>query len=276
VTRGVERFLLNPGRLPVMSSVGLVVPAYRPDVDRLASYLDSLRETVDPASLRVELDAPDDAVSSAIAAVPPDVTVSTVPYRRGKGAAVTDGFEALDTDVLGFADADGATPAASVGAVVTAARDGTADLAVGSRRHPGATVESHQTPGRRYLGDGFAWLARRLLAVDLYDYQCGAKAITAAGWRRVRQHLYEPGFAWDVELVAIAGALDLAVTELPVRWDDRPGSTVSPVRDSLRLGRALLAARHRAKRLRDSAVHTAIAARRERAPALVDQDAPDR
>jgi glycosyltransferase involved in cell wall biosynthesis len=259
-----------------MSSVGLVVPAYRPDVDQLVPYLRALQETLDPAALRVELDAPGDAVERTMDAVPPGVTVSTVPYRRGKGAAVTDGFEALGTDVLAFADADGATPADSVAAVVAAARDGTADLAVGSRRHPGATVESHQTLARRYLGDGFAWLARRLLTVGLYDYQCGAKAVTVTGWDRVRQHLYEPGFAWDVELVAIAGALDLEVAEIPVHWNDRPGSTVSPVRDSLRLGRALLAARHRAQRLRDSAVHTAIAARREGSPSLVEQDSPDR
>ena len=259
-----------------MSSVGLVVPAYRPDVDQLVSYLGALQTDTDPAALRVELDAPAETVESAMEAVPRGVVVSTVPYRRGKGAAITDGFEALDTDVLAFADADGATPAASVADVVAAARDGTADLAVGSRRHPGATVESHQTFARRYLGDGFAWLARRLLTVALYDYQCGAKAITAEGWSRVRQHLYEPGFAWDVELVAIAGALDCEVTEIPVRWDDRPGSTVSPVRDSLRLGRALLAARHRAKRLRNSSVHSAIAARRENSPALVEQDSPDR
>jgi len=259
-----------------MSSAGLVVPAYRPDVDRLVSYLADLEEAVDPAALRVELDAPGDTVEVAMGAVPPGVTVSTVPYRRGKGAAVTDGFEALETDVLAFADADGATPAASVAEVVATARDGTADLAVGSRRHPSATVESHQTLARRYLGDAFAWLARRLLAVGLYDYQCGAKALTAPGWCRVREHLYEPGFAWDVELVAIAGALGLAVAEIPVRWNDRPGSTVSPVRDSLRLGSALLAARHRAERLRNSSVHTAIAARREESPALVDQDAPER
>jgi hypothetical protein len=158
-----------------------------------------------------------------------------------------------------------------VAEVIAAARAGPADLAVGSRRHPGATVEGHQTLARRYLGDGFAWLARRLLTVDLYDYQCGAKAITAGGWGRVRDHLYAPGFAWDVELVAIAGAQELAVAEIPVRWNDQPGSTVSPVRDSLRLGRALFAARHRARRLQDSRVHSAIAARREEPSALVDE-----
>ncbi len=147
-----------------------------------------------------------------------------------------------------------------------------ADLAVGSRRHPDATVTSHQTFARRFLGDGFAWLAGRLLAVDLYDYQCGAKAVSANTWERVRRHIYEPGFAWDVELVAIAGALEQTVVEVPIEWEDRPGSTVSPVRTSVALMRALLAARHRAKRLSDSRLHTAIAARREQPTALVDQE----
>jgi hypothetical protein len=252
------------------ASVGVVVPAYRPDVDRLAPYVQEVREALSPATVRIELDAPREGVPEALGGLP--VEVGTVPYRRGKGAAVTAGFEALEADVLAFADADGATPAASLVDVVAPVREGRVDLAAGSRRHPDATVATHQTLARRHMGDAFAWFARRLLDVSLYDYQCGAKAITAEGWEGVRQHLYEPGFAWDVELVAIAGALDLRVTEVPVEWHDRPGSTVSPVRDSVRLGRALLTARHRAKRIRDNRLHTVIAQRREESPALVDRE----
>jgi glycosyltransferase involved in cell wall biosynthesis len=250
-------------------AVGLVVPAYRPDVDRLSTYVRALHDAISPEAVRIELDAPREETLEALAGV--DADVHAVPYRRGKGAAITAGFEALSTDVLAFADADGATPASSLAAVVDPVRGGAATLAVGSRRHPDATVTSHQTLARRYLGDGFAWLARRLLTVDLYDYQCGAKAIDADAWAEIRQHIYEPGFAWDVELVAIAGALDHRVREVPVEWHDRPGSTVSPVRDSFRLARALVRARHRAKRISDSRLHTAIAARRDDSPALVDR-----
>ncbi|MFC7131910.1 MULTISPECIES: glycosyltransferase [Salinibaculum] len=251
-------------------AVGLVVPAYRPDVDRLSAYVRALHDALDLSTLRIELDAPREGVPEALADL--EAEVNAVPYRRGKGAAVTAGFEALSTDVLAFADADGATPATSIAEVVQPVRDGQVGLSVGSRRHPEATVASHQTLARRYLGDGFAWLARRLLSVPLYDYQCGAKAIDADAWAKVRQHIYEPGFAWDVELVAIAGAMGYRVREVPVEWHDRPGSTVSPVRDSLRLGRALLTARHRAKRLSDSRLHAAIAARRDDSPALVDRE----
>jgi glycosyltransferase involved in cell wall biosynthesis len=251
-------------------SVGIVVPAFQPDVDRLRSYVTALDERLAPAVIRIEIDDPAPAVAERLADLP--AVVNAVPYRRGKGAAITAGFEALETDVLSFADADGSTDPASFAHVVDRVRAGDADLAVGSRRHPDATVHSHQTFARRFLGDGFAWIAGRLLDVALYDYQCGAKAITADGWSRVRDHLYDAGFAWDVELVAIAGAVGLSVAEVPIEWEDRPGSTVSPVRTSLNMATALLRARHRAKRLSDSRLHTAIAARREEGPALVEND----
>lgn len=252
------------------TTVGVVVPAYRPDISELRRYVSAIDETLDPETVVVELDSPEAGVTAQLSDLP--AAVETVPYRRGKGAAVTAGFEYLATDVLVFADADGSTPTDSLATVADRVSSGTADLAVGSRRHPDSEVASHQTFARRFLGDGFAWLAGTLLTVSLYDYQCGAKAITADGWERVRSHLYEPGFAWDVELVAIAGALDLRVDEVPIRWEDRPGSTVSPVRDSLALFRALLSSRHRAKQLSDDRLHTAIAARREQPTALVERD----
>lgn len=248
-------------------SLGVVVPAYRPDVDRLHEYVLALHEGLNPATVRVELDAPDEAVVQALADLPADVHV--VPYRRGKGAAVTAGFEALETDAYCFLDADGSTPPASARKVVAALSS--ADVAVGSRRHPDARVVSHQTVARRFLGDAFAWSARRLLDAALYDFQCGAKAITADAWTGVRGHLYEAGFAWDVELVAMAAALDYRIAEVPIEWEDQPGSTVAPVGTAFSLGRALLAARHRAKRLQNSRLHGAIAARRDEGPALVDR-----
>ncbi|MBX0285661.1 glycosyltransferase [Haloarcula salinisoli] len=252
------------------TTVGVVIPAFRPDIAELRRYVTAIEETLAPETVVIELDSPSDGVAAELDDLP--AVVETVPYRRGKGAAITAGFEYLETDVLVFADADGSTPADSLSAVVDPVTDGEADLSVGSRRHPESEVGSHQTFARRFLGDGFAWLAGTLLTVSLYDYQCGAKAITAAGWGQVRSHLYEPGFAWDVELAAIAGALDLRVAEVPIHWEDRPGSTVSPVRDSLALFRALLSARHRAKQLSDDRLHTAIAARREQPTALVERD----
>lgn len=222
-------------------SIGVVVPAYDPNVGRLRTYLGALEATVAPDALRVELDAPAPETLARLADAPG--TVNAVDRRRGKGAAIGDGFDALETDLLAFADADGSTPAASLGAVVRGLEG--ADLSVGSRRHPAATVSSHQGVLRRALGDGFAWLARRALPTELHDYQCGAKAIRADAWERLWGHVTEAGFAWDVEVVGLAGALDQRVVEVPVAWVDRPGSTVAPLPTAVDLGRTLVEVRRR-------------------------------
>ena len=249
--------------------LGIVVPAYEPDVGRLERYLHAFHDRLAPATVRIELDAPDDATLDAVRALPAEV--NAVPTRRGKGAAVTAGFEALDTDRLCFLDADGSTPPDAAAAVVDALDN--AELAVGSRRHPDARVVGHQTVARRLLGDGFAWVARRLLDAQLYDYQCGAKALTAETWTAVRDHLYEPGFAWDVELVAMAAALGFRLREVPIEWEDAPGSTVDPIGTALDMTRALFVVRHRAKRLNDSRLHGALAAGSE-SVALVERGEP--
>lgn len=252
------------------ATLGLVIPAFRPDVEQLSEYIENLVAECDPTEIRIELDSPDDDVVAALADLP--ATVASVPYRRGKGAAITAGFEALETDILGFVDADGATPASEFAHVLAALTKGKADLAVASRRHPEARVATHQTFARRFLGDSFAWLGRRFLPVDLYDYQCGAKVLTADTWEEIRDHLYEPGFAWDIELISMTSAVGGRVKEVPVEWYDKPGSTVSPVRDSVRLARTLVAVRHRAKQLRDSRIHSVIADRRETPEALVERN----
>jgi hypothetical protein len=249
-----------------VTAVGIVVPAYRPDTDLLSDYVADLRDRIDaPLRIRIEVDDPDPGVLDSLRSVP--ATVDAVDERRGKGAAITAGFEALvdEVDVLAFADADGSTPAHSVADVVAPVVDGEVALAVGSRRHPEADVRSHQTFARRRMGDGFAWIARRLLDAELYDYQCGAKAVSTDTWRAVREHIYEPGFAWDIELVAVTAATGGSVREVPVTWVDRPNSTVSPLSTAGELARALVFARHRAKRIAGSRLHRALADGEERA-----------
>lgn len=255
---------------PLMTgSLGVVVPAFRPDVERLGAYVRALEERIAPEVIRIEFDDPEPGAVDALEGLP--ATVNAVGRRRGKGAAITAGFEALGTDVLAFVDADGATPCDSVVSVVDPVRTGAVDVAVGSRRHPDAEVRAHQGVVRRLLGDGFAWLARRTLDAKLYDYQCGAKALTATVWDAVRERIYEPGFAWDIELLALAAANGFTIREVPVDWTDIPGSTVDPIRDTLRMFRGLALARHRGKLVTGSRFHRWLARCLPGGPSIVER-----
>jgi hypothetical protein len=256
--------------------LGIVLPAYRPDVEGLRSYVAALNERLAPEAILIELDAPRPGVPEALEGCP--ATVAVAERRRGKGRAIAAGFDRLldgdasdrsvsstgaacsddasrndpatgsPIDTLAFLDADASTPPESAAAVVAPVLAEACDLAVGSRRHPDAGVRRHQTLGRRRLGDGFAWLARRLVEPSLYDYQCGAKAFSAAVWRDVRENLHEPGFAWDLDCLVRAAALGYEIEEVPITWQDRSRSTVPPAQTALALARALYRARRRTRR----------------------------
>lgn len=254
------------------SDLGIVIPVFQPDIEQLAAYVHALDDQLTPETIHIELDAPQSGIPEALSKLP--ASINTVKHRRGKGAAITAGFETLNTDLLAFVDADGSTLIDAFANVVAPVQEGQADLAIGSRRHPEAEVIIHQTFVRQHFGNVFARLARQLLSPSLYDYQCGAKVISANAWSDIRGHLYESGFAWDIELIAIAVALNKRIIEVPIEWVDHPSSTVSPIRDSLKMFRGLLMARHRAELVRGNWLHQLLDRPRRRV-ALIDQISGD-
>ena len=63
----------------MMDSVGVVIPAYRPNATLLADYVESLHERLSPAAIRIELDGSASSVNDALvdqqAMVQPSPTV---------------------------------------------------------------------------------------------------------------------------------------------------------------------------------------------------------
>ena len=159
--------------------------------------------------------------------------------RPGKGAAVRRGILAGRAPLVGFFDADLATPLDTLPAAIAALRGGAA-AAIASRHVPGASFVETQPLTRRLGGHVFRTLSGALVA-GVADTQCGFKffqrpAVTAA---LVRTRT--TGFAFDVELLHRIQADGGEVVELPVAWTDRAGSTFHPVRDGIASYRAVLA-----------------------------------
>lgn len=249
-------------------SIGIVIPAFQPDLEQLRQYIQTLATEVAPEAIHVELDAPVVAYEEPLAAT--CATVHLVRERRGKGAAISCGFEHLDTDILLFVDADGSVPSGALKTILTPLCHGESDLCVGSRRHPDSEIVSSQSLVRRVLGSRFTWIANHVLATNLYDYQCGVKAITHDAWEAVRHHLYESGFAWDIELIAMAEARGLAIKERPIVWQNRSDSTVSLVHTPFELFRGLFLSYYRAKLVRTNPAITSVSTEQSGVPNRVD------
>jgi len=159
--------------------------------------------------------------------------------RPGKGAAVRRGILAGRAPLVGFFDADLATPLDTLPVAIAALRGGAA-AAIASRHVPGASFVETQPLTRRLGGHVFRTLSGALVS-GVADTQCGFKffqrpAVTAA---LVRTRT--TGFAFDVELLHRIQRDGGEVVELPVAWTDRAGSTFHPVRDGIASYRAVLA-----------------------------------
>lgn len=216
-------------------SVGVVLPAYRADIDRLNKYIAEIRDELSPEKIIVEYDEPED-----IENLDKSVILEGFKERRGKGAAIRHGFNLLETDIFVFADSDGSVPSNALKNIIEPIRAEEADLSIGSRRHPDAESIRHRTYIRKVLGDILARAARVALEPEIYDYQCGAKAISRDAWQEVEGSLSKNGFGFDLEFVAQSKNHGFQTAEIPIEWEDKPGSTVSVVKDSLRIGKVLL------------------------------------
>jgi dolichyl-phosphate beta-glucosyltransferase len=155
---------------------------------------------------------------------------------RGKAEAVRQGMlEAIrrGAKVVGYADADFATPPAELFRLIDALEQPEIDVVLGSRvARLGAEIERSHL--RHYLGRIFATAAAAVLNLRVYDTQCGAKVFRVTdALRAALAHPFTTTWAFDVELLGrLFGrlgeqpSLDPArALEVPLRiWRDVGGS----------------------------------------------------
>lgn len=156
---------------------------------------------------------------------------------QGKSEAVRQGLLRsleMDSEVVGYCDADLATPLDLICSMATAlASSGDWDVAMGSRvRLLGHQIE--RQPMRHYLGRVFATVASIALGIEVYDTQCGAKVFRKAPWlAEILRARFESGWAFDVELLSRylinckRESRDPKIVEIPLlKWMDVSGSKV--------------------------------------------------
>jgi dolichyl-phosphate beta-glucosyltransferase len=229
--------------------LSIIVPAYN-EARRLPRFLDSLRRYVqgrDDYEIIVVDDGSQDEQHDLVAARQktwPQLQMVRHEINRGKGAAVRTGMLTARGARWLFADADGATPIDQEQRL-QAAIDAGADVACGSRLVRLAGTQQKRNFFRGLAGKCYAAIARQILPVGVRDTQCGFKLFTAEAGREIFSAACENGFAFDVELLALAHRLNLRIDEVPIEWHEQPGSKVSPLRDGARMLRQLWRIRRR-------------------------------
>ena len=134
----------------------------------------------------------------------------------GKGGAIWEGFATAQGQRIAFVDADNMVRAPETEKLVRALDE--YDAAIASRFGPGQAGERHQPLVRRLLSKSLRVWVRGFLGLPFRDTQCGAKAFRSSAWQAVAPHVRERNWAFDLDVLAIAGRLGLSVAEVPVEW----------------------------------------------------------
>jgi glycosyltransferase involved in cell wall biosynthesis len=235
--------------MEVFVRLDIVIPAHNEE-HRIGRTLDGYRSHVRDPDVRfiVALDACTDATEQVVRGhMAQDERVQVLPLPKlGKGGVIREAFARSNADLVGFVDADGATPPSELLRLAAATRY--ADGAIASRRHPAAVVPVGRSVSRRVSSAGFALGVRTLLRLPYGDTQCGAKVLRRESVERLLPSLTTTDLSFDVDILLAAREHGQRIVELPTVWIDREGSRVHPLHDTRRMGGSLLklwARRHR-------------------------------
>jgi len=167
----------------------------------------------------------------------PQLRLVVEPRKVGKGRAVVMGFDLAEGELVGFTDADGATPPQAYQDLVDGIGDAGAIIA--SRWLPGSDVSPRQPLSRRIASRIFNWKVRMLFGLKITDTQCGAKLFTAEAVRAIRPSLGLTRWAFDVDVLFHTRRTGFAIREIPTTWHDVKGSKVKVPRASVEMTLAI-------------------------------------
>jgi dolichyl-phosphate beta-glucosyltransferase len=165
---------------------------------------------------------------------------------QGKGAAVRKGVLAARGRYAFMCDADLAMPIEELPRFFPENVDREYDIAIASREAPDA--HRYNEPWYRHImGRVFNFIVRTLAVPGIQDTQCGFKSLRRDVAHELLPLLTIDGWAFDVELLALAVRRGYNVIEVGIPWYYGEGSRVNPVQDSLRMFREVLRVRRNLK-----------------------------
>ena len=131
----------------------------------------------------------------------------------GKGYAIKQGVLHSNGKYVLFLDGDGDISADVLSKYLQ--RLSKAQIVIGSKNHKRSVVKAPAS--RRFLSKCFQLYARTSLGLHVKDTQVGLKAGRGEVFRKIFERVQVNRYAFDAEMLAIAGLLDAKIVELPVK-----------------------------------------------------------
>lgn len=220
---------------PGAPSLLLLIPAYNEEGrigPVLAAYAEHfIRRYPGRFQLVVVLNGCRDNTAGVVRAAEhqhPCVSHLDFPAPIGKGGALIEGLKLAPlADLVGYVDADGATPPEAFLELVHRCAAGEADCVIASRWMAGSRIHVAQASDRRFASRLFHLFVEGLFRMGIRDTQCGAKVMRRAAVEAVQSQLRLADLAFDVNLLYSIRRAGFRIVELPTVWTDQSGSKVA-------------------------------------------------
>jgi len=224
-----------------MSEISVVVPCFNEEktiyfnIKKINNYLsnyfrefeiiavnDGSRDNTNKELQRAKLDFP-------------KVVIIENALNAGKGKVVKDGMLKSRYEVVMFLDADLAIPIEETNKFVAEIENGY-DLAIASRFVPGLKVVKPVLWYRKYMEKIFRLIRMLIISnYKIHDTQCGFKVFSRRAAQDIFPLMTVERFAFDAEIVFIAGKFGYKIKELPIILQNPTTSSVRIYRDSVNM-----------------------------------------
>eukprot|EP00937_MAST-01D_sp_MAST-1D-sp2_P002646 g2646.t1 len=169
------------------------------------------------------------------------VRVLRLHQNHGKGGAVRKGMLRAQGRRLLMVDADGATKIDDLAKLESKLAGADHGVAVGSRAHLEADSVAERSFFRTVLMKGFHLFVSIISGVrGVKDTQCGFKLFTRDTARALFPSQHIERWAFDVELLYLAGTQGIPVHEVAVNWQEIDGSKLDVATATVQMARDLV------------------------------------
>jgi glycosyltransferase involved in cell wall biosynthesis len=171
----------------------------------------------------------------------------------GKGGAIKNYWQQSEADILAFMDADLAVALDNISSLIEPIINKDADLVIGSRFLKDSKVE--RSLKRKLISYLYVTISQIIIPHHTRDLQCGFKAISKPGFKKVEKFLFDDYWFFDTELVIAAEQNSLSVLEIGVSWQEKrqnaKKSKVRIIRDGYSFIKNLFAFRKRLAKIKN-------------------------
>lgn len=215
-----------------MKRLSVIIPAYN-EAKRIEKTLLDVDSYLEKQQYDYEIIVVDNNSNDGTGDVVKKLQETTVQNARviretikGKGAAVKRGVLESQGDYVMFMDADNATPISEIEKFWPHLQAGY-EVVIGDR-YMDKTHAAKQPFYRTILSRGSNMLIQFVLIPHINDTQAGFKAFNGQAAKNIFKHITIYGWAFDMEMLAIALKLSYRIKAVPIIREEHGGSTVPP------------------------------------------------